>query len=38
MNENLFSDMIAGFAEAKKYRAGRKATVRFLVWLSNPFK
>jgi DNA-binding transcriptional regulator YiaG len=25
MNEDLFSDMMAGFVEAKKYRAGRKA-------------
>jgi putative transcriptional regulator len=28
MNADLFSDMIAGFEEAKKYRAGRKAKLR----------
>ena len=28
MNEDLFSDMIAGFAEAKKYISRRKAKLR----------
>ena len=28
MNEGHFNDMVAGFAEAKKYRAGKKANVR----------
>jgi putative transcriptional regulator len=28
MNAELFKDMIAGFAEAKKYRARRKAKLR----------
>jgi len=28
MNVNLFEDMMSGFAEAKKYRAGKKAKVR----------
>jgi DNA-binding transcriptional regulator YiaG len=28
MNVDLFTDMIAGFAEAKKYRAGRKTKLR----------
>lgn len=28
MNTDLFNDMISGFLEAKKYRAGQKANVR----------
>ncbi len=28
MNTDLFNEMIAGFAEAKKYRAGRKSKLR----------
>lgn len=28
MNANLFNDMMAGFVEAKNYRAGKKAKVR----------
>lgn len=28
MNKKLFDEMISGFAEAKKYRAGKKAKVR----------
>src|ERR1700730_10097143 len=28
MNGDLFNDMMAGFVEAKKYRAGQKAKVR----------
>jgi hypothetical protein len=28
MNNNLFNEMISGFVEAKKYRAGKKAKMR----------
>jgi DNA-binding transcriptional regulator YiaG len=28
MNADLFNDMMAGFVEAKKYRAGQKAKLR----------
>jgi len=28
MNNKLFNEMISGFVEAKKYRAGKKAKVR----------
>jgi putative transcriptional regulator len=38
MNEDLFADMIAGFAEAKKYRAGRKAKLRVSRLAFEPVK
>jgi hypothetical protein len=28
MNNKLFNEMISGFVEAKKYRAGKKAKMR----------
>src|SRR5277367_2173862 len=38
MNGILFNDMAAGFAEAKKYRAGRKAKVRVSRLAFEPVK
>ena len=38
MNVDLFKDMIAGFAEAKKYRAGRKAKLRVSRLAFEPVK
>jgi hypothetical protein len=38
MNEDLFKDMIAGFDEAKKYRAGRKAKLRVSRLAFEPVK
>jgi putative transcriptional regulator len=38
MNADLFKDMIAGFAEAKKYRAGRKAKLRVSRLAFEPVK
>ncbi|HTC63569.1 MAG TPA: hypothetical protein VK709_12055 [Candidatus Saccharimonadales bacterium] len=38
MNEDLFNDMIAGFDEARKYRAGRKAKLRVSRLAFEPIK
>jgi putative transcriptional regulator len=38
MNVNLFEDMMSGFAEAKKYRAGKKAKVRVSKMAFAPVK
>jgi putative transcriptional regulator len=38
MNEDLFKDMIAGFDEAKNYRAGRKAKLRVSRLAFEPVK
>jgi DNA-binding transcriptional regulator YiaG len=38
MNEGLFGDMIAGFDEAKKYRAGRKSKLRVSRLAFKPIK
>jgi putative transcriptional regulator len=38
MNADLFKDMIAGFAEAKKYRARRKAKLRVSRFAFEPVK
>ncbi len=38
MNEDLFKDMISGFDEAKKYRAGRKAKLRVSRLAFEPIK
>jgi len=38
MNEDLFRDMIAGFDEVKKYRAGRKANLRVSRLAFEPIK
>jgi putative transcriptional regulator len=38
MNADLFKDMIAGFAEAKKYRARRKAKLRVSRLAFEPVK
>jgi hypothetical protein len=36
MNNNLFNEMISGFIEAKKYRAGKTAKFAYHVWLLSP--
>jgi putative transcriptional regulator len=38
MNVDLFNDMMAGFVEAKKYRAGRKAKLRVSRFAFEPVK
>jgi putative transcriptional regulator len=38
MNVDLFNDMMAGFVEAKKHRAGRKARVRVSRLAFEPVK
>jgi putative transcriptional regulator len=38
MNADLFKDMIAGFAEAKKYRAKRKTKLRIFRFAFEPVK
>jgi DNA-binding transcriptional regulator YiaG len=38
MNEDLFNDMIAGLAEAKKYTKGRKAKLRVSRLAFEPIK
>jgi putative transcriptional regulator len=38
MNADLFNDMIDGFAEANKYRAGRKAKLRVSRLAFEPVK
>jgi len=38
MNANLFNDMMAGFVEAKKYRAGRKTKLRVSRLAFKPVK
>jgi DNA-binding transcriptional regulator YiaG len=38
MKEDLVKDMIAGFAEAKKYRAGHKAKLRVSRMALEPIK
>ena len=35
MNANLFDEMLSGFVEAKKYRAGRGQNYGSLEWLLN---
>jgi DNA-binding transcriptional regulator YiaG len=38
MNADLFKNMIAGFVEAKKYRAGRKTKLRVSRFAFEPIK
>lgn len=38
MNVDLFNDMMAGFVEAKKYRAGQKAKLRVSRLAFEPVK
>jgi putative transcriptional regulator len=38
MNEDLFNELVAGFTEAKKYRAGRKAKLRVSRLAFEPVK
>ena len=38
MNVDLFNDMMAGFVEAKKYRAGRKAKLHVSRFAFEPVK
>jgi len=38
MNANLFNEMMAGFVEAKQYRAGRKAKLRVSRLAFEPVK
>ena len=38
MNADIFNDMMAGFQEAKKYRAGRKTKLRVSRFAFEPVK